>query len=67
MLAAMLGRSGIMQAGSAVFEVVRCTGVAYLIFMGASMIREVRAVPLDGGDAPADSAGSPVDPWNMAQ
>ena len=58
MLAAMLGLSGIMQAGSAVFETVRWAGVAYLVFMGVSMIREVGAVPLDGGgDAPVDSAG----------
>src|SRR5215213_6167804 len=39
-LAAMLGLSGIMQAGSVVFEVVRWAGVAYLVFMGVSMIRE---------------------------
>src|ERR671915_2410695 len=58
MLAAMLGLSGIMQAGSAVFEAVRWAGVAYLVFMGVSMIREAGAVPLDGGgDAPVDSAG----------
>src|ERR687895_1504478 len=49
MLAAMLGLSGIMQAGSAVFEVVRCAGAAYLVFVGVSMIREAGAVPLDGG------------------
>ena len=40
MLAAMLGLYGIMQAGSVVFEVVRWAGVAYLVFMGVSMIRE---------------------------
>lgn len=58
MLAAMLGLSGIMQAGSAVFEVVRWAGVAYLVFMGYAMIREAGSVPLDGsGDAPIDSAG----------
>ena len=56
MLAAMLGLSGIMQAGSAVFEVVRWAGVAYLVFMGLSMIREAGALPLDGGDAPGGSA-----------
>ena len=55
-LAAMLGLSGIMQAGSVVFEVVRYAGVAYLVFMGASMIRDAGAVPLDGGDAPIDPA-----------
>src|ERR671919_974738 len=45
-LAAMLGLSGIMQAGSAVFEVVRWAGVAYLVFLGFSMIRVSGAVPL---------------------
>jgi threonine/homoserine/homoserine lactone efflux protein len=60
MLAAMLGLSGIMQAGSVVFEVVRWAGVAYLIFMGASMIRDAGALPLDGGGTQVDSAGSVV-------
>ena len=57
MLAAMLGLSGIMQAGSVAFEVVRWAGVAYLVFMGVSMIREAGAVPLEDGNAPVDSAG----------
>jgi len=57
MLAAMLGLSGIMQAGSVVFEVVRWAGVAYLVFMGFSMIREAGALPLENGNAPVDSAG----------
>lgn len=47
MLAAMLGLSAIMQAGSVVFETVRWVGVAYLIFMGVSMIREGSALQLD--------------------
>lgn len=50
MLAAMLGLSGIMQAGSAVFEVVRWAGVCYLVFMGFSMIRDAGALALDDGD-----------------
>ncbi len=62
MLAAMLGLSGIMQAGSAMFEVVRWAGVAYLLFMGASMIRDAGAVQLDGGDAPNDPARSAMSP-----
>ena len=57
MLAAMLGLSGIMQAGSAVFEVVRWVGVIYLVFVGVSMIRDAGAVPLDDGDAPVDPIG----------
>jgi threonine/homoserine/homoserine lactone efflux protein len=60
MLAAMLGLSGIMQAGSVVFEAVRWAGVVYLVFMGFSMIREAGTMPLDDQDAPDDSAGSVV-------
>ncbi|MDQ3438474.1 MAG: LysE family translocator [Actinomycetota bacterium] len=60
MLAAMLGLSGVMQAGSAVFEVVRWAGVAYLVYMGFSMIREAGAMPLEDGNAPVDSVGSIV-------
>lgn len=43
-LAAMLGLSAIMQAGSVVFEVVRWAGVAYLVYMGVGMIRESGAL-----------------------
>jgi threonine/homoserine/homoserine lactone efflux protein len=60
MVAAMLGLSGIMQAGSVVFEAVRWAGVAYLVFMGFSMIREAGTPPLDDQDAPGDSAGTVV-------
>ncbi|WP_053058144.1 LysE family translocator [Rubrobacter aplysinae] len=37
-MAAMLGLSALMQAGSVVFEVVRWAGVAYLVYLGVSMI-----------------------------
>lgn len=50
MLAAMLGLSGIMQAGAVAFEVVRWAGVAYLIFMGVSMILDSGALALDNQD-----------------
>jgi threonine/homoserine/homoserine lactone efflux protein len=60
MLAAMLGLSGIMQAGSAAFEVVRWVGVAYLVFMGFSMVRDAGAPSLDGGDTGPDPAGPVV-------
>src|SRR5215207_3260009 len=55
MLAAMLGLSGIMQAGSVVFEVVRWAGVAYLVFMGVSVIGDAGTLPLDGQDATVDT------------
>lgn len=40
MAAAMVGLSGAMQAGATIFEVVRWAGVAYLVVMGVSMIRD---------------------------
>jgi threonine/homoserine/homoserine lactone efflux protein len=46
-----------MQAGAVAFEVVRWAGVAYLVFMGASMIREAGALSLDGGETSAGPAG----------
>ncbi|MDQ3303966.1 MAG: LysE family translocator [Actinomycetota bacterium] len=57
MLAAMLGLSGIMQVGSVVFEAVRWAGVAYLVFMGMSMIRDAGTLPLDDGNASVDPMG----------
>jgi threonine/homoserine/homoserine lactone efflux protein len=54
MLAAMLGLSRIMQARSAVFEVVTYAGVVYLIFMGVTMIRDAGALPLDDRKASID-------------
>lgn len=58
LLAAMLGLSGIMQAGAVAFEVVRYAGVAYLVYMGISMLR-------DGGMLQFDVAhdeGAPATP-----
>ena len=60
MLAAVLGLSAVMQAGSVAFEVVRWAGVAYLVFMGASMIREAGTRPLGGEDAPVEPMGCVV-------
>ncbi|HXH55972.1 LysE family translocator [Iamia sp.] len=46
-VAAMLGLSGVMQAGSVAFEAVRWAGVAYLVVMGVSMIRHGGALRFD--------------------
>ena len=54
MLAAMLGLSGVMNAGAVAFEVVRWTGVAYLAYMGVSMIRDGGALRFDDDPAVAD-------------
>ena len=55
LFAAMLGLSGVMQVGASVFEIVRYAGVAYLIVMGVSMVRE-RGDLLDGA-RPEDTVG----------
>lgn len=51
MVAAMLGLSGVMRAGAAAFEIVRWVGVAYLAYMGLSMIRNGGALPLYDEDS----------------
>jgi len=56
-LAAMLGLSGIMQAGALAFEVVRWAGVAYLVYMGISMIRGGGSLSLDAEDESAGAVG----------
>jgi threonine/homoserine/homoserine lactone efflux protein len=60
LLAAMLGLSGIMQAGSAVFEVVRWAGVCYLLFVGVTMIRDAGKMSLDDVDTGPDPVGPVV-------
>jgi threonine/homoserine/homoserine lactone efflux protein len=54
MLAAMLGLSGVMQAGAVAFEVVRWSGVAYLVFMGISMARDGGAIQLKDNPSVGD-------------
>jgi threonine/homoserine/homoserine lactone efflux protein len=59
-LAALLGLSGVMQTGAAAFEVVRWAGVAYLVFMGISMLREGGGFELDDRAAVTGSMGQVV-------
>ena len=56
-LAAMLGLSGIMQAGAVAFETVRWAGVAYLVYMGVSLLRDGDGLQLDRQRGPAEPAG----------
>ncbi len=49
-LAAVLGLSGLMQTGATAFEVVRWAGVAYLVFIGVSMLRS-GVIHLDASEA----------------
>jgi threonine/homoserine/homoserine lactone efflux protein len=55
--AAMLGLSGAMQAGAAAFELVRWVGVAYLLFLGLSMLRSRDALQVEP-DPTTPAAGS---------
>lgn len=48
LLVAMLGLSGLMHVGATVFEVVRWAGVAYLMWMGISMIRDRGGLSIGG-------------------
>ena len=64
MLAAMLGLSGVMQAGAVAFEVVRWAGVAYLVFIGALMIRDAGTLALDDQDDQEDE-DSPAAPMRV--
>jgi threonine/homoserine/homoserine lactone efflux protein len=57
LLAAMLGLSGIMQAGAVAFETVRWAGVAYLVYMGVSLLRDGDGLQLDRQRGPAEPAG----------
>ena len=60
MLAAMLGLSGVMQSGAVAFEAVRWAGVAYLIFMGLSIIRHGGALQMNDQGPSIGSMGSVV-------
>lgn len=57
MLAAMLGLSGVMQAGAVAFEVVRWAGVAYLAYMGLSMLATGGALTFDAEPSTAGTFG----------
>lgn len=59
-LTAMLGLSGVMQAGAIAFEVVRWLGVAYLLFMGVTMIRDGGPLRLDGDGAVSSDPAAAV-------
>lgn len=61
LLAAMLGLSGVMQAGAVAFETVRWAGVAYLVFMGVSLLRDGGGLQVEHDQpAPADPMGRVV-------
>jgi threonine/homoserine/homoserine lactone efflux protein len=52
LVAALLGLSGVLQVGATVFEVIRWLGVAYLVAMGASLIRDRGDLLIEGGAMP---------------
>jgi threonine/homoserine/homoserine lactone efflux protein len=52
LVAALLGLSGVLQVGATLFEVIRWLGVAYLLLMGMSMIRDRGDMLIAGGGTP---------------
>jgi threonine/homoserine/homoserine lactone efflux protein len=54
--AALVGLSGVLQAGAAAFETLRWLGVAYLLVIGVSLARDPTALGLDDAAGPAGSA-----------
>jgi threonine/homoserine/homoserine lactone efflux protein len=54
--AALVGLSGVMQAGAVAFEVLRWLGVAYLLVIGVSLLRDRGALGLDDDRRPPGSA-----------
>src|SRR3712207_9332704 len=60
MLAAMLGLSAVMQAGSAAFVVVRWVGGGFLVFMGGYMVRGAGTVQLGEENTPVQPMGRVV-------
>jgi threonine/homoserine/homoserine lactone efflux protein len=59
-LAAMFGLSGVMQAGAAVFEVVRYAGIAYLVYLAVSVMRDGGALSFSDDRAVGQSMGGVV-------
>lgn len=60
LLAAVLGLSGIMQAGAVAFEAVRWAGVVYLVVMGLAMIRDRGVLQFDLERSPSEVAAGAV-------
>jgi threonine/homoserine/homoserine lactone efflux protein len=55
LVAALLGLSGVLQFGATLFELIRWLGVAYLLLLGVSMIRDRGDMLIGGGAAPTRS------------
>ena len=62
-LAAMLGLSAIMQAGSVVFEVVRWAGVAYLVYLGVSIILAGGSLEFDADEDAEEGKSASTMVW----
>jgi threonine/homoserine/homoserine lactone efflux protein len=58
--AALLGLSGILQTGATLFEAVRWAGVAYLLYLGLSLLRDGGPMTLDPGAGTAGSSAAVV-------
>ncbi|UDF31127.1 UNVERIFIED_ORG: LysE family translocator [Roseateles sp. XES5] len=55
-LASVVGLAALLHASALAFEVLRCVGVAYLLFIAWSLLRESNALDLGPQEAPAEKA-----------
>ena len=55
-LASVVGLAALLHASALAFEVLRYIGVAYLLFIAWSLLRESNALDLDPHEAPAEKA-----------
>jgi len=60
MAAAILGLAALLHASAVAFQTMKYLGVAYLLFMAWSTLREHGALRVEAGDAPARSDGQVV-------
>ncbi len=60
MLAAITGLAAVLHASALAFEIIKYLGVAYLLYMAWTTLRETGSLSVEAGDAPAKSAGAVI-------
>jgi threonine/homoserine/homoserine lactone efflux protein len=57
MLAAIVGLAALLNAGAATFQIVRYLGVAYLLYLAWTTLRDKESLAVDGKDGRGSAAG----------
>ena len=63
--AAAVGISSLLRVSSTAYTALRLAGAAYMLWLGAKMLRSAMARPADGSERPSVAAQTerPVSPW----